>query len=152
MCFLAISLSMLQLVSASAPLHLKPGALTTHLGEVALIEDTLLVRYPFSALFSVPTELDIVSNTLNNSLQTLNSMLANETHGQTQTFSQIIIKVLKARVEFLHERLNQSKHDYNLHPVHARTKRQLINGFGKLSQYLFGTAMDEDVQDMREHS
>ncbi|XP_063875979.1 sodium- and chloride-dependent glycine transporter 1-like isoform X7 [Scylla paramamosain] len=112
--FLVTYLSMLQVPQASTALHVKPGALTTHLGEVTLIEDVLLVRYPFSTLFSVPSDLDTVSKTLDNSLQELESLLADETHGQTQVFSQTIIKALTARVEFLHGKLNQSQHDYNL--------------------------------------
>ncbi len=31
-----------------------------------------------------------------------------------------------------------------------RTKRGLINGLGQLTRMLFGTAMDEDVEDLRE--
>ncbi len=94
--------------------------------------------------------LRILTLSLDNSLQELESLLADETHGQTQVFSQPILKALTARVEFLHGTLNQSQHDYNLHPVHASTKRGLINELGQLSQYLFGTALDENVQDLRD--
>ncbi len=88
---------------------------------------------------------------MDNSLQELESLLADESHGQTQFFSQTILKALTTRVEFLHGTLNQSQHDYNLYPVHAHTKRGLIYGLGQVFQYLFGTALDEDVQDLREH-
>ncbi len=34
--------------------HLKPGALTARQGQVALVEDVLMVRYPFTTLISIP--------------------------------------------------------------------------------------------------
>ena len=38
---------------ALEPDHLKPGALTTHLGTVTLVEDILLVRYPYTFLHAI---------------------------------------------------------------------------------------------------
>lgn len=42
-------------------------------------------------------------------------------------------------------------HDFNKLPVHARSKRGLVDVLGRASQFLFGTAMDSDVQDLRSH-
>ncbi len=41
-------------------------------------------------------------------------------------------------------------HDYNQHPVHARVKRGLVDLFGYGAIALIGTAMDEDVQHLRQ--
>jgi len=149
--FLVLFLPLLGLLLASTPIHLKPGALTSHLGRVALVEDVLMVRYPFTSLLSVPADLDVVSANLGAAVGLLRTSLKEESQSPSYLHSQMILKLLTARVEFLHGKLNQTKHDYSLHPVHARTKRGLINALGRISQFLFGTAMDEDVQDLREH-
>ena len=44
--------------------------------------------------------------------------------------------------------LNDALHDYSKHSVHAHTEKELINALGWESQKLFGTAMDNDVQDL----
>ncbi len=55
----------------------------------------------------------------------------------------------------MHERLRYMNETLNIASKHCpsfsdRTKRGLINGLGQLSRMLFGTAMDEDVEDLRE--
>ncbi len=52
------------LLLASTPEHLKSGALTSHLGHVALVEDVLIVRYPSVNLLSIPEDLNVVSTKL----------------------------------------------------------------------------------------
>ncbi|MPC51311.1 hypothetical protein E2C01_045156 [Portunus trituberculatus] len=48
-------------ILALDPAHLKPGALTAHLGRVSLVEDVLWVRYPYTALSKIPSRLILVS-------------------------------------------------------------------------------------------
>ncbi len=43
---------------AAGPAHLKPGALTAHLGRAYLVEDVLWVTYPFPALRSLLVPLN----------------------------------------------------------------------------------------------
>ncbi len=38
-----------------------------------------------------------------------------------------------------------------LHLIHARSKRGLLNVIGKASKFLFGTATEDDIRDLREH-
>ena len=57
----------------------------------------------------------------------------------------LLLQSLSDRVHFLHARADNIMHDYSLHPVHARTKRGLVDGLGKISQYLIGTALDSEV-------
>ena len=142
----------LGLLVTSDPLHLKHGALTARLGQVTLIEDVLMVRYPLTALVSIPVGLQDVSRELSNVKSRLHSAIEDETRlYSASSHTVLLLNYLSTRVNSLHAELNTTVHDYNLHPVHARTKRGLVDGFGKISQYFIGTAMDVDVQDLRRH-
>ncbi len=52
--------------------------------------------------------------------------------------------------QFLNESLNIALDNYADLSFSNCTKRGLINGLGQLSRMLFGTAMDEDMEDLRE--
>ncbi len=54
------------------------------------------------------------------------------------------------RLRYLNETLNIAVDNYTDPSFSNRTKRGLINVPGQLSRMLFGTAMDEDVEDLRE--
>ncbi len=47
-------LPFLGFLMASDPVHLRLGVLTARLGQVALVEDVLMVRYPLTTLISIP--------------------------------------------------------------------------------------------------
>ena len=64
MCFLIRFLPLLGLLLASTPIHLKPGALSTHLGRVAFVEHVLLVPHLFASLLTIMGNLDVVSANL----------------------------------------------------------------------------------------
>ena len=134
---------------ALEPDHLKPGALTTHLGTVTLVEDVLLVRYPYTFLHAIPDTLEVISKGLTTALSRIKLTTEREVQNPSHLHSHRILSILQARLTFLHETLDFAKHDYTLHPAHARVKRGLLNALGKASQFIFGTAMDEDVQDLR---
>ncbi len=53
-------------------------------------------------------------------------------------------------LRYLNETLNIALDKYADPSFSNRTKRVLINGLGQRSRTLFGTAMDEDVEDLRE--
>ncbi len=145
-------LPFLGFLMASDPVHLKPGALTAPLGQVVLVEDVHMVRYSRTTLISIPDDLHAASTELGAVVSQLRASIVNE----TQLFSVyshfvLLLQSLSARVNSLHARINYTMHDYSLHPVHARTKRGLVDGLGRVSQYVIGTAMDNEVQNLRRH-
>ncbi len=64
--------------------------------------------------------------------------------------SSLLVTLLHARLSYLNETISLASDSYiGLNgPSHA--KRGLIDGIGKLSRMLFGTAMDEDVEQLME--
>ncbi len=58
--------------------------------------------------------------------------------------------MMHERLRYLNEVLNIALDNYADPSFSNRIKRGLINGFGQLSRRLFGTAMDEDVEDLME--
>ncbi len=61
-----------------------------------------------------------------------------------------ILNLIKGRLSDLNSMMAIVMQDYNQHPVHARVKRGLVDLFGYGARALIGTAMDEDVQDLRQ--
>ncbi len=59
-----------------------------------------------------------------------------------------VTRMMHERVLYMYETLNIALDNYADPPFSDRTKRGLINGLGQLSRMLFGTAMDEDVEDL----
>ncbi len=57
---------------------------------------------------------------------------------------------MRGRLRFLNETQNIALNNYAHPSISNRTKRGLINGLGQLSRILFGSAMDEDVEDLLE--
>ncbi len=48
-----VVLCLLGSILAAEPAHLKPGAVSAHLGRVSLVEDVLWVQYPLTALVGI---------------------------------------------------------------------------------------------------
>ncbi len=67
------------LLVASDPVYLKPGALTARLGQVALVEDVLMVRYPLTTLISIPDNLHAASTELGAVMSDLHASIEDET-------------------------------------------------------------------------
>ncbi len=131
---------LLHSVLATESAHLKPGALSAHLGRVSLIEDVLWVRYPFTALVDMPGRL----RTLMDQVTELVLQL------ERNALKDSVTRMMHERLRYLNETLNIALDNYADPSFSNHTKRGLINGLGQLSRMLFGTAMDEDVQDLRE--
>ncbi len=131
---------LLRSVLAADPAHLKPGALSAHLGRVSLNEDVLWLRYPFTALEDMPGRL----RTLMDQVTDLVLQLEQNAHKDG------VMRTMHERLRYLNETLNIALDNYADPSFSNRTKRGLINGLGQLSRMLFGTAMDEDVQDLWE--
>lgn len=130
---------------ALKPALLKPGALTGHLGRVYLVEDALWVTYPHESLVEIPERLRDVACRLNAVLGTLESDFTDASGEPTE-----ILSLLHARVRYVNDTITLALENYEGLSVTNRTKRGLINGIGKLSQMLFGTAMNEDVDELRD--
>ena len=62
-------------ILAHVPAHLKPGALTAHLGRVFLVEDVIWVRYPYTALNEIPSGLREIAENLNKVLEELENAI-----------------------------------------------------------------------------
>ena len=129
---------------ALRPALLKPGALTGHLGRVYLVEDALWVTYPHEPLVEIPERLQEVASRLNATLWHLEKELPDGAKEPNE-----ILFLLHARVRFVTEMIDSAIENYEGLSVTNRTKRGLINGIGKISQFLFGTAMNEDVEDLK---
>ncbi len=136
---------------ASSPDHLKPGALTHHLGQVFLVEEVLIARYPLTPLLSTMPTVKLVSDKLTSIAESINATKDREDMAPSTHYAQNTLELLWDRVVFLQEKVEKAYRDYSLHPVHAKEKRGLLNIVGKTSKFLFGTATDDDVRDLREH-
>ncbi len=135
---------------ALTPTHLKPGALTDKLGEVFLIEEVLIVRYPYTSLINTTCTIKTVLDTLTKLSDSLIATTYREYKAPSDFHAQDVLQLLWQRIEYLKDKVERANTDYSLHPVHARTKRGLLNIVGSASKFLFGIATDDDVRDLRE--
>ncbi|XP_050710223.1 uncharacterized protein LOC126994997 [Eriocheir sinensis] len=148
--FLIILLSLGSLL-ATTPIHLKPGALTAHIGEVFLIEDVLLVKYPYTSLTNTTDTIRIVSEKLLGMADAIRATKTRESKAPSSTNSLTLFQLLEDRILFLRGKVDEVNMDYSFHSVHSRVKRGLLNIVGSASKFLLGTATDEDVRDLRDH-
>ncbi len=135
---------------AIAPIHLKPGSLTNHLGEINLIEEVLIVQYPYTQLFNTTSTIKLVSETLLKLSKSISPTRINETKTNPDCNALKFLNLLWNSLVFLQGKEDQANTDYSLHPTHSRIKRGLLNIFGKASKYLFSTATEGDIHDLRE--
>ncbi len=136
---------------ASAPNHLKPGALTHHLGEVSLIEEILTVRYPYTSLLNTSIAVKVVSEKLLMLADTISATKTRELKAPSGFHAQQLLQLLWDRILFLQAKVDRASRDYTIHPIHSRKKRGLLNIVGSASSFLFGTATEDEVQDLRKH-
>ncbi len=126
-------------VLAADPAHLKPVALSAHLGRVSLVEDVLWVRYQFTAPVDMPGRLRTVMDQVTEMVSQLDRKAPEDG----------VTRMMHERLRYLNETLNIALDNYADPSFSNSTKRDLINGLGQLSRMLFGTAMDEDVENLR---
>ncbi len=110
---LIIFLPFLGTLLGSTPKHLKLGALSAQLGEVALIEDVLMVKYSFAPLLMVPVQLKIVVTNLNTTRDVLHKSLEQESFSPTHYYSFSILQLLTDRIGYLNDKLNKAQQYYN---------------------------------------
>ena len=133
-------------VVAMEPSHLKPGALTAHLGRVSLVEDVLWVKYPYSPLLRIPDKLSVVTEQLTGLLKQMGTRVPKYIE---EDLHRSFLSLLHERVSFLNDTITLALENYLNLEDDRRSKRGLMDGFGKLSRLLFGTAMNEDVVELR---
>ncbi len=131
--------------------HLKPGALTTHVGRVYLVKDSLTIRYPYESLLNTTLTIQLWSEKLMSLSRNINDTTYRESKAPSRIRTTNILQLLGDRINFLPERIKQEHKDITLHPVHSRSKRGLLNIVGSASKFLFGTATEDDVQDLKDH-
>ncbi len=106
------------------------------------MEDVLWVKYPHPPLVAIPKRLRSISEQVNGELEQLREFPTDV------KLSGHLLHLLLARITFVNETLALE----NYADVHlsSRPKHELIDGLGHLSRYLFDTAMDADVQELRD--
>ncbi len=145
--FVFIFFFILSSVTAPDPAHLKPGALVGYVCRVSLVEDLLWVKYPYAAVQKISSRLERILEQMDSAL----AQLEDRKHKfQGKLSEQTLVTLLHARLSYLNDTISLASDTYIGLNGPSRAKRGLIDGIGKLSRMLFGTAMDEDVEQLRE--
>ena len=137
-------------LTIATPSHLKPGALTAPIGRVTLVEDTLLVKYTLTPLHDMKPELEVFLFQLDDMVQDIERKLEWQTDARPYIQVAKTLNLIKARLSFLRGMLAIAMHDYKQHPMHARVERGLVDLLGYAARELIGTAMHEDIVDLRQ--
>ncbi len=148
--FLWIVLSVVSSVQAAEPAHLKPGALVGHLGRVALVEDVLWVKYPYAALRAIPRRLKEVSEEINSALLQLETEVNKNIHTTSWDDPLDLLKLFDSRFAFLNDTVALALESYLGLEGPAREKRAWLEDLGEISRDLFCTAMQKDVDELRD--
>ncbi len=126
------------------PGHLKPGTLTARLGRAHLMEDVLWVQYLHLPFVAIQERLRAITCQLTAALKRLEEDLPANVN-----VSGDFLHLLYARIAFVNETLTLALEKYADAHLSHRPKRGLVDGLGHISGYLFGTALDSDVQEFR---
>ncbi len=144
-----ILLSCMIAAQATEPAHLKPDALVGHMGLVALVEDVLWVKYPYANLRTIPQRLKAVAAEINSALVQLEKE-AYKNHTDSQWDDPLaLLKVYALRIAFVNDTVALALETYIGLEDPAREKRAWLEPLGELSHDLFGTAMQSDVDELR---
>ena len=101
--FVWIFLCLVSSIQAAEPEHLKPGALVGHLGRVALVEDVLWVKYPYSALRAIPRRLQVVAEEIDSALTQLQTEV-NQNLNTTEWDDPLgLLKLFASRFAFVND-------------------------------------------------
>ncbi len=111
------------------------------------MEDVLGVRYPYAALQKIPSRLERILEQMDSALAQLEDRMHKF---QGKLSDQTLVTLLHARLSYSNDTISLVSNTYIGFNGSSRAKRGLIDGIGKLSRMLLGTAMDEDVEQLRE--
>ncbi len=95
--------------------------------------------------------MKLVSETLLKLPESINPTRIKETKANHDSNAQTFLNLLWGRLVFLQGKVGEANIDYWLHPIHSRVKRGILNIFGTASKYLFGTATEDGIHDLKEH-
>ncbi len=98
---------------ATSPIHLKPGALTADIGEIFLIEDVLLVKYPYTSLTNTTDTLRIVSDNLHSMAESIQATRTRESKAPSSHHSLDLFYLLEQRIFFLQGKVDDVNRDYS---------------------------------------
>ncbi len=101
----------------SSPTHLKPGALTKHVGKVLLVKDSLAIRYPCESLLNTTLTIQLVSEKLMSLSRNINATTYRETKAPSGIRTTNILQLLGNRINFSQERIEQEHKDITLHSI-----------------------------------
>ena len=135
---------------AKEPTHLKPGALVGHLGRVALVEDVLWVKYPYANLKTIPGRLKEVVGEIDSALTQLKNEAYKNANSTQWDDPLDLLKLFASRLAFVNETVSLALESYMGLDGPARDERAWLEGIGELSRDLFGTAMQSDVDELRD--
>ncbi len=93
----------------------------------------------------VPTNLRLITDQLDTALSQFENNFPEEVGAYTH-----FLPLLHALVTYLNDTLTLALGNYNGINLPNYTKRGLVDGTGQLPHMLFGTAMNEDVMELRE--
>ncbi len=105
------------------------------------VEDVQWVQYPLTALVGISDRLDTITEELTATLLQLEQDLLTTLLGQGN-FSDSAMPA--------NETLTFALEKYHGFPLSHRHKRGLFDGLRHLSRRLFGTAMNEEVEELRD--
>ncbi len=86
---------------AITPIHLEPGTLTNHLGEINLIEEVLIVQNPYTPLLNTTSTIKVVFETLLKFSESISPTRIRETKANTDSNAVTFLNVLWERLVFL---------------------------------------------------
>ena len=138
-------------LQAKEPTHLKPGALVGHLGRVALVEDVLWVKYPYENLRTIPGRLKGVTAEIGATLAQLEKEAYKNANTTSWDDPLNLLKLFSSRLAYVNDTVSLALESYIGLEGPARDKRYAPLGIlGELSRDIFGTAMQADVDELRD--
>ncbi len=109
------------------------------------------MKTAYESLLNNTLTIQLVSEKLMSLSGNINDTTYRETKAPSGICTTNILQLLGDRINFLQERIEQEHKDITIHPIHSRSKRGLLNIVGSASKFLFGTAKEDDVQDLKDH-
>ncbi len=137
-------------IQATEPAHLKPGALVGHLGRVALVEDVLWVKYPYANLRAIPDRLKDAVGEIDSALKQLQDEAYKNANSTNWDDPLSLLTLFASRLSYVNDTVSLALESYVGLDGPARDKRALLEIFGELSRDVFGTAMQSDVDELRD--
>ncbi len=129
---------------------MKPVALVGHLGHVALVEGVLWVKYPYANLRAIPRRLKVVAAEIDSALVQLEKEALKNLTDSSWDDPLALLKMYASRIAFVNDTLALALESYLGLEGPALEKRAWLEPIGELSNNIFGTAIQRDVDELRD--